>query len=352
MTRVPSSIPSIKAVAGRAGVSTATVSNVLTARRGVTPELAARVRAAVAELGYIADQGASRLRSRRSTVAGVLVPDIANPFFATFVATVESAARTDGYDLLIVSSGGDPEQEATRLRALLTWRPAGIIVVPCDEAFAARAVVGGGAVPLVTADRIPQRPDTDAISVDNRASARSAAAHLLDQGCRSLLVLASSLTIGNVQERCAGTRDAAAEAGGGAEVEVLEVGFSVAENRQRLAERLASGPLPDAIFALNNLATLATFQALSQSRLNVPTDVALLSFDDDEWMQIVTPPISAVLQPVEQMAREAWRRLLARIGGDAGPPVEIRLGCNLELRGSTLRRDTNVTPAALQAAAQ
>jgi DNA-binding LacI/PurR family transcriptional regulator len=121
-------LPSIRTVASLAGVSTATVSNVLNARRSVAPELAERVRAAVADLGYIADLGASRLRSRKSSIAGVVIPDLANPFFGAFVAALEQSARRDGFDLLIVSAGDDPAQEAARLRTLLTWRPAGLIV--------------------------------------------------------------------------------------------------------------------------------------------------------------------------------------------------------------------------------
>jgi LacI family transcriptional regulator len=350
MSKTPSKMPSIKAVARRAGVSPATVSNVLTARRGVTPELADRVRAAVAELGYIADQAASRLRSQRCTVAGVLVPDIANPFFAAFVAAVESAARTDGFDLLIVSSGDDPDREAARLRALLTWRPAGVIVVPCDDAFAARSAAADS-FPIVAADRVPTHADFDVIGIDNRGFAAAAAAHLVEGGYRSMLVVASSLGIDNVQERFAGAQEAARRSGVDVAVDVLEVGFRVPASRAKIAARLAAGALPDAVFALNNLATLASFEALTEAGLRVPREVALLGFDDDEWMHVTTPPITAVVQPVEEMGRQAWKRLTARIGGETGPPVAIKLDCRLEVRGSTQRRHTSPKAVELSAAA-
>jgi DNA-binding LacI/PurR family transcriptional regulator len=326
-------MPSIRTVASRAGVSTATVSNVLNARRSVAPDLAARVQSAVAELGYIADLGASRLRSRKSAIAGVLVPDIANPFFGSFVGTLETAARRDGYDLLIVSSGGDPVQEATRLRALLTWRPAGVIVIPCDDTLAARAVAQAAGVPMVAADRVPGGEPIDLVAVDNRAIAGEVARHLLEGGRRHILVAAAHMAISNNQERVEGIR--AVVQPEGATAEVLEVGFTVAESRARIAARLATSPRPDALFTLNNLATLGALDALAFAGLVVPRDLALAGFDDEPWMHVVSPPLTAVRQPVARMALAAWGRLMARIGGDTAPAQQVRLPCSLEIRASS-----------------
>ncbi len=329
---VTSKLPSIRTVANLAGVSTATVSNVLNARRSVAPELAARVRAAVAELGYIADVGASRLRSRKSAVAGVVVPDLANPFFGEFVAALEQAARQDGYELLIVSSGDDPAQEAARLRTLLTWRPAGLIVIPCRDMIAGLDAAHAARVPLIAADRFPEGPAMDVVAVDNRAAAADMARHLIAGGRRHILVAGASLGIGNIRERVEGIRAATR---GAAEVELLEVGYTLADSRAHLAERLARGLPPDALFTLNNVATLGAIGAIAAAGLRVPDDLALVGFDDEEWMRAVSPPVSAVHQPVERLGQEAWGRLMARIGGDAAPPRQLRLPCTLELRDSS-----------------
>jgi LacI family transcriptional regulator len=339
-------LPSIRTVASLAGVSTATVSNVLNARRSVGPALAARVHAAVAELGYIADLGASRLRSRRSTVVGVLVPDIANAFFGAFVAVLEGAARREGYDLLAVSSGDDPVQEAARLRALLTWRPAGVILIPCDDRLPGREVARAAGVPLIAADRIPLGGPLDLVAVNNRQAAAEVAQHLIAGGRRHILTVAARANISNVAERIAGARAAARAAG--ATLEVLEVGFTLADSRARLAARLATRPLPDAVFTLNNVATLGALGALNAAGLVVPADMALVGFDDEEWMHVVSPPITAVRQPVAQLGLAAWARLMARIGGDAAPPTEVRLTCTLEIRDSSLpvRRAPHATTPA------
>ncbi len=331
--RLTSNLPSIRTVAARAGVSTATVSNVLNARRSVGPELVARVHAAVAELGYIADLGASRLRSRRSRVAGLVVPDIANPFFGSLAAVIEAAARRDRYDLLIVSSDDDPEQEAARLRALLTWRPAGLIVVPCDGTLTARGVARSAGVPLVAVDRSPADPSLDVVAVDNRAAAAAVAHHLIATGRRHIVAAGSRASIANVAERCAAAREAAEAVG--ATLEVLEVGFTLADSHAALARRLAAPPLPDALFTLNNVATLAALGALHAAGLRVPDDLALVGFDDAEWMHVASPPITAVRQPVEAMGQAAWARLQARIGGDAAPAQALRLPCTLEIRASS-----------------
>jgi LacI family transcriptional regulator len=343
-------MPSIRAVASRAGVSTATVSNVLNARRSVAPELAARVQAAVKEIGYIADLGASRLRSRKSSVAGVLVPDIGNPFFGSFVSVLEGAARRDGYDLMIVSSGDDPVQEAARLRALLTWRPGGVIAIPCRNEIAGSEVAAAAGVPLVVADRIPATVTTDVVGVDNQEAAAAVIRHLVASGRHHILVAVANLGISNVQERCAGIAAAALQ--GGAEVEILEVGFTLPDSRLRLAQRLSAPLLPDALFTLNNVATLGAVGAIAACGLTVAQDIALVGFDDEEWMRVVSPPLTAVRQPIEELALAAWARLMARIGGDTSPPHEVRLPCTLEVRESSAPVIRPVEPTATRRWAQ
>ncbi len=337
-----SRIPSIRRVAQRAGVSTATVSNVLTGSRPVTPALAARVQAAVSELGYIADGGASRLRSRRSAVIGMLVPDIGNPFFANLAAAVEVLARRDRFDLLLASSGEDPAEQCDRMRALRAWRPAGLIVVPCDDAMTAGQLARDAGVPMVAVDRVPATGGAwaeawgiDVVAVDNDLASRQVARHLFDLGHRRLLVLASQLAIGNVVERCAGIQAEAAARGPGVSVEILEAGFGLAASRAALGRRLSAPLLPTALFTLNGLATLAALEALTAQGLAVPEDIALVGFDDPAWMAVVSPPISAVRQPLAQMADVAWSRLRARIAGEGGPAQQIRLACSFEIRASS-----------------
>nr|WP_281503036.1 LacI family DNA-binding transcriptional regulator [Ancylobacter crimeensis] len=317
-------------VAERAGVSLATVSNVLNGKPSVSPDYAARVMEAVEALGYVPDLAASRLRSGKAALAGVVVPDLGNPMFARFVSVLEHVAREDGFDLVVVSSRNDPAEEADRLANIRAWRPSGVIVLPCDGALAARLPAGWTA-PIVVADRIPDDGRFDLVAVDNGPAAAQVTRHLAGAGCRTCLVVATSLAISNMRERWEG-----AQVGAGAmELALAEVGDDPASGVARLSGRLSGTGRPDALFALEQMTSLALYPLLGSLGLVVPADIAYASFDEMEWMRLVTPPLTAARQPVEAMAQAAWTRLRARMAGDAGPPATIRLACTVTLRGST-----------------
>lgn len=323
--------PSIRMVADRAGVSVATVSNVLNGKPSVSAEFAERVNSAVDELGYVVDIAASRLRSRKSQLAAVLVPDLTNPMFATFVSTLEHLARVDGFDLVVVSARNDVGEEADRLSRLRSWRPAGLIAIPCDGALAQRLPAGFNA-PIVVADRIPDDPTFDLIAVDNGPSAGAIVTHLERQGYRDCLVIGTTLDISNVRERWEGAV-AAAEAIG---IELMEIGIDDPDGAGVLETRLRTNP-PRALFSLDHGTTLTAYRMLKEIGLSVPDGIAFASFDDMEWMRLVSPGITAIRQPVEQMAEQAWALLTHQIEGKSGDHVTRRLRCALEIRGSTPR---------------
>lgn len=325
---------SIRTVADRAGVSTATVSNVLSGKTTVTPLLADRVRAVVDELGYVANGSASRLRSGKQALAGVVVPDLRNPFFGAFVSTLERVARDDGFDLLVLSSHNDPIQEAERLHSIRSWRPAGLIVMPCDGALSAR-VPNGVHPPIVAVDRIPDDGAFDLIAVDNAAAAGAVAAHCAAQGHRTCLVAGSTLGISNVRERWHGI----VEGAGPMSVELVQCGIDPAAIGRALRDRLTARPLPDVLFSLDHVTSLLAYQLVAELGLGAPGGLAFASFDETEWMRLVTPAVTAVRQPVDAMAHAAWRRLKLRIDGDASPQDTLRLACSIEIRGSTLRKE-------------
>jgi LacI family transcriptional regulator len=329
---VSGSSPSIRSVADSAGVSVATVSNVLNGKANVTPEIAARVHAAVERLGYVRDSRASRLRSGKSRLTGVIVPDLTNPMFAAFVSTLEHLARRDGYDLVVVSSRNDPAEEAERLRQIREWRPAGLIVLPCDGGLAERLPTGL-AIPLVVADRIPDAPRFDLVAVDNAASAAAIVHHLVAQGVADCLVVGTSLGISNVRERWEGAVSAACSM----RIGLMEVGFED-HAPQALADRLKAPDRPQALFCLDHETTLAAYILLGELGLRAGVGIAFASFDEMEWMRLVAPAVTAVRQPVDEMAECAWTMLRRRIAGDAGPPHARRLRCAVTFRGSTPRQ--------------
>jgi LacI family transcriptional regulator len=331
--------PTIHDVARSAAVSPATVSNVLTGRRPVDPELARRVLSSVDALGYSRDFAASALRSVQRTVVGVVVPELANPFFASLVDRLEREARLAGRRLVVTTSGGDPAEEGRQVAALTAWRPAGVIAVPCDGSFAARELLEQEGIPFVVVDRpLDDGVKVDTVAVDNVAAARAGAWKLLRLGHRAVLVVASSTTLGNIRERVAGIDAALADVGGDAHAELLEAGFELGPIARAVGARLRRQPQPTAVFALNNVLTLGTLKAAAAQGLVIPGDLSLLGFDDYDWMEVFRPPISAIRQPVAELAQAAWRRLAALTGAapmEALPvPCHVRLPCRLAWRGS------------------
>ena len=321
--------PSIRMVATAAGVSIATVSNVLNGKSTVAPDIARRVRAAIAELGYVRDHRAARLRSGTSRLAGVVVPDLTNPMFAAFVSTLEHLARVDGYDLVVVSARNDAGEEAERLRHIQGWRPAGVVVIPCDGALDER-LPRHHALPRVEVDRIPDTSRFDLEAVDNAAASAQVVRHLVERGCASCLVVGTSLEISNVRERWEG----ALSAGDGIALDLIEVGL-IDYAPPALVERLRGAERPEALFCLTHEATLAAYRLLGEMGIAVGRDIAVASFDEMEWMRLVSPPLTAVRQPIEEMAECAWRKLARRMTGAGGAATARRLRCAVNLRGST-----------------
>ncbi|NJM30918.1 MAG: LacI family transcriptional regulator [Rhizobiales bacterium] len=189
-------------------------------------------------------------------------------------------------------------------------------------------------MPLVLLDRVARSRNFDGIGVDNARSAHAMVRRFHELGHRKLLVAISSPSVPNMAERLAGVRKAA-EASGRMEIEILECGTHGQDDASRaMAKRFSRGSTPRAIFALFNPATLAALKEIARRGLRVPEDVSLAGFDDFEWMQVMHPPVAAVVQPVERLAEAAWARLMTRIADPRGEKSRIELPCIVEFRES------------------
>jgi DNA-binding LacI/PurR family transcriptional regulator len=321
-------------VAKRAGVSTATVSNVLAGKKPVDPDLIARVRQAAAELDYQVDRAASRLRGGKSKVIGVIVPSLDNTFFTALIAAIERNLQSEGYDIIVASANDDESVERTRLTAMLSWRPAGIIMVPADDAFNNRDLLDAAGLPYVVLDRIGADLTADIVAIDNIQAARDAADHLIGLGHRDIWVVASSLKLANIRQRCEGVQ-LACEAAGIAAPKILEVGMTFDAVAESLEGQFAVNGRPSAVIALTNFATLGVLAAFSKNGISMPADLSLVGFDDYAWMAATTPSITAIRQPVNAMGTAAWECLRNRIAGETSPQIRLQLLCHLKIRQST-----------------
>jgi len=328
-------VPTIRDVAARAGVSIATVSNVLSGTRYVGPERRERVEAAIDALGYRPNGIAASLRSRRSRIIGIVVPDVANAFFGGLVKRIEEHAADSGYEIILVSSNEDPALERQRINALLSRQIEALIVVPAGDDFVSLEDLRLEGVPAVIVDRAGSLAEVDTIGADNEAAAYDGTRHLLSLGHRDIGLLVSSLDLENIRGREAGYLRALAEAELGARARVIPGGLSVESARLAAIAALACADRPSALFAATHVAALGAIQAIRELDLPFPEEISLLGFDDFEWMTVLKPFVSTIRQPTEKMGDLAWSLITKRLGGEIHDFAQIRLPCTLCVREST-----------------
>jgi LacI family transcriptional regulator len=320
-------------VAKAAGVSIATVSATLSRAAYVSPELQARVNAAVESLGYERNSMASGLKRGQTSLIGLIVSDVTNPFFTELVDHVQNAARDAGYSVLLGISDHDPAREAELLRLMRSHQAAGTIL--CPAGGASNALGPLGRMKLVAVDNAAPSLDIDTVGLDNRRAAALAARHLLELGHRRIAVVAGPARQFVSRERLSGFE--AALAGEGAPLAadlVLNGEFRLEEAYRAARALLARDSLPTALFVSNNLMLIGVMRALAEAGLSVPGDMSVVSIDDFPWASAFQPALTVVRQPVAAMAGAALTRLLARLSGDDGPPEHARLEPELVIRGS------------------
>lgn len=329
------SVPTIRDVAALAGVSTATVSNVLSGSRYVGPERRGRVKEAIDELGYRPNGIAASLRSQRTRIIGIVVPDIVNAFFSSFVQHIEELAAGSGYQIILVSTNEDADQERERMNALLSRRVDGLIVIPVGDQFETRSDIQSQGVSMVVVDRGGQLTEFDTIAADNVTAAREGTRHLIGLGHTNIAMVVSIPTLDNIQGRIKGYEDALAEAGLQDRAQIVVGGVTVESSRMAVVQCLRQPDRPSAVFAGTNVIALGAIHAIRDLDLDFPREISLLGFDDFEWMTVLKPYISTIRQPTDEMAAHAWRLLTDRLAHKRRDVARVRLRCTLRAREST-----------------
>ncbi len=331
-------MPRIKDVAKAAGVSTATVSRVLTnADVPIRPETRQRVLRAVADLNYRPNLVARTLRAQKSARIALVVSDIRNPFFTAIARAVEDCAYEQGYTVLMCNTDENPAKEALYLDVLHDENVAGIIFSPTQQ-FSAQLPDYHSDIPFVIIDRAVDA-NVDMVLLDNVSAAYELTSHLLDSGYRKLAGLfGDASTTG--QERSYGFHKALKEAS----LSPFAAHFISPRIRQGFEatmDLLKQPDRPDAIFTSNSLLTAGALEAIRQQQLSVPRDVALVGFDETTWSALVEPPITVIAQPTEEIGRTATELLFQRIAEPSRSPRTVILKGQLLARGSSAKRTEN-----------
>jgi DNA-binding LacI/PurR family transcriptional regulator len=325
--------PTMRDVARAAGVSPMTVSRVVNGEASVMPETAAKVERAIRRLGFQRNDAARRLRRKGqpTQTIGLLVDDLANPFFAALAAAVEDAARQHNYVVLIGSSNDSLRREREVVAAFCARQVDGLIVVPVagSHRFLAEELARGTKV--VCVDRPADGLAVDKVLVDNRAGARRAVRHLLDQGHRRIGYLGDREDIWTIQERYAGFHDAFADVGTEPDPRLVRHGPRSRAAAAELASSLLSlADPPTALFTTTDLITMGAIDALQGEA----DRVALIGFDEFALADKVSPPVTVVAQDPVALGATAAQLLFSRITGDTSPPREVILLTRLVIRGS------------------
>lgn len=313
-------------VARRAGVSIATVSRVLNRSVSVTEEVSARVRAAVAELGYVPQAAARQLAQGRTSTLGLLLPEIGATFFSDMLCGIEQAASEARYDLLIaIQRPDDPRRPH--------WQPVGPhntdgLLIFTDNVDAEEVWhLHRRRFPLVLLYRSPPAAlPIPCVLVENRSGARRVVEHLIEvHGHRRIALLRGPHGNQDAEERAQGYREALAAHGLAYDPALVAAGeFQERPAREAVARWLAAGLACDAIFASDDDSACGALQALQAAGLRVPQDVALVGFDDSLVARYLNPALTTVHAPTEQVGLAAARQLLRLIGtGQADPVTQL-----------------------------
>jgi LacI family transcriptional regulator len=337
---------SIKDVAARAGVSVGTVSNVLNRPDIVSETTRTRVRAAIKQLGFIRNESARQLRAGRSRTIGLVVLDVANPFFTDVARGVEDEASQLGLAVILCNTDDQAGKEAQYLALLEEHRVQGVLITPVSAADQRLASLQRRGTPVVLVDSRSPAGGLCSVAVNDVLGGELAVAHLLDAGHQRLAFVGGPASIRQVADRHEGALRALNQAGRDpAGLHVIEtLALNVAAGRQAGAE-LADQPdlsRPTAVFCANDLLAMGVLQEMTARRVRVPEDLAIVGYDDIDFAAAAAVPLTSVRQPRHQLGRTAARLLLDEAADDASHQHrQVIFEPELVVRRSTMAASAN-----------
>ncbi|MFO7741781.1 MAG: LacI family DNA-binding transcriptional regulator [Anaerolineae bacterium] len=324
----------IKDVAEKAGVSTASVSRVLSGKKNVSDEMRQRVMAAVEELDYQPNLVARSLRSKRSRTVGLIVSDIRNPFFTDVSRAVEDTVHERGYALFLCNTDEDPAKEALYLQQMQAQKVAGIIYSPTRQSAHNFSNLDISA-PTVVIDRAVRSAAVDMVLIDNVDAAYRLTLHLIENGFRRIAGLFGDASVTGRQrregyERALQESDLRPPAG-----QALYIPPKIEAGRETALELLTQDQPPDAVVTTNSLLTAGALMAIRERGLPIPDAVGLVGFDDTTWGALVEPAVTIIAQPTYEIGATAAKLLLEREEQPDRSPRKVILQGKLVVRGSS-----------------
>ena len=331
----------LKTLASHLGISPSTVSRVLSGRGDafrISKKTQDRILSKARSLGVRPNEVARSLRLSTSHTIGLVIPDISNPFFASLARAVEREARKRGYTVLLADSQESLSGETECVRMLTDRQIDGLILAPVGGHAGHLKSLLSGPMPVVQVDRALTQLRTPSVVADNFSGARDAVRHLVSRGHRRIACVQGREDSSVIVERVRGYREGLKEAGLRFRKNWLVGGeHSMQVARDATLALLRDSAAPTALLALSNQLALGALQAARESGVSVPERLSIITFDEQPWASLLSPPLMTIAQPVELMGVAAVDRLVDLVEKPTrrkiGPAV-VKLPVKLIERGS------------------
>ncbi|MEN3202123.1 MAG: LacI family DNA-binding transcriptional regulator [Atribacterota bacterium] len=307
---------SIKDVAKLAGVSVSTVSRVINKRGKTSKETEEKVWRAIEILQYRPNLLARSLRSQKTKLLGLLVPDIDSPFFARLAKYIEEAAYQKGYNLILCNVGEDPKREKDYLEVLVQRQVEGIIFPRVSDESLLVRIPYLSKIPYVILDRTLEKEEAPTVKLDNIAAGMLAATHLLKLGHRKFACITGPQKISVSRERLEGFLTTLIQAGISVEnIFVVEGDFKIDGGRKGMERILDHLSPPFALFCMNDMMAFGAIQVARERGWQVPRDISVVGLDNNPLCEVFSPPLTTVAQPFDQIAKAGITLLCKLIEG-------------------------------------
>lgn len=328
----------IREVARHAKVSVATVSRALNRKPNVDSRLVKRVRKAVEELGYYPNAQARALTSGKSRIMGLIVSEITNPFFPEVIQAFETIAVEHDYEILLISTVHDPKRMELAVRRMIERRVDGVAVLTFGMEDALIDDLRFRRVPLVFVDVAAGVPGLSNIRIDYRHGIRQAVQHLAALRHVRIAFVTGPLHFKSAEARKVAFEESMREIGLEVMPELLVVGDHTMEGGMQALSSLARlSPRPTAILCSNDLMAIGVMRQAYEHRISIPLELSVVGFDNIWLSQFTIPPLTTVEMSQGELAKLAFRALIADVERDSALPRghEYGLATNLVLRKTT-----------------
>ena len=313
----------ISDVARLAGVSTATVSHTINGTRYVSTETKDKVYHAIAELGYTPDASARSFRTGKKKTIGFIVPDISNKFFSTMIETVEDYLSAKGYHLIIANTKENPQREETNIRLLTAGLVDGLLVASTMDDFARFDSLIPAGFPVVLVDRTFENKKYSSVSVSNFQPIYRSVCRLSAKGKRRVGIIGGLPRLSTTKERIAAYRAAAADCGLAQDERLIRYGDSMEDSAPPCLNQLLEQGC-DAILVCQGLMASVTIAYLRGKGVQLPEGLEIVSFVDYDThaYEFYYQKVDRIIQPVEELGREAGEQILTRVEQPDAPVAE------------------------------